>query len=127
MSILSDALQHHPEIQPFWTALGEGRFLIKHCRGCGRAHWYPRAICPHCASADTEWREASGRGAVYSYSVMRQAKEPFAIAYVTLEEGPTMMTNIVDSDLEAIRIGKPVEIAIRRQPEGEALPLFRLT
>ncbi|WP_087587008.1 Zn-ribbon domain-containing OB-fold protein [Nitratireductor soli] len=125
MSILSDALEHHPETQPFWSALGEGRFLLKHCRACGRAHWYPRAICPFCTSADTEWREASGDGTIYSYSIMRKAKEPYAIAYVTLAEGPTMMTNIVDSDLEAIRIGGSVRIAIGKRDE-DLLPLFRL-
>ncbi|WP_448956318.1 Zn-ribbon domain-containing OB-fold protein [Labrys neptuniae] len=126
MSALSNTLAHHPETQPFWSALAEGRFLIKGCRSCGQAHWYPRAHCPFCTSADTEWREASGQGTIYSYSIMRQAKPPYAIAYVTLEEGPTMMTNIVESDLEAIAIGKPVAVAIREQAEGTVLPMFRL-
>lgn len=126
MSILSDSLHHHPETQPFWSALEEGRFTIKVCRACGRAHWYPRAICPFCASADTEWRNAAGRGTIYSYSVMRRAQPPFAIAYVTLEEGPTMMTNIVDSDLDAIRIGQAVEVVISKQPDGDTLPMFKL-
>ncbi|WP_274628202.1 Zn-ribbon domain-containing OB-fold protein [Arvimicrobium flavum] len=126
MSVLSSSLHHHPETQPFWSALGERRFLFKACRGCGRAHWYPRAICPFCDSPDTEWRNASGRGVIYSYSIMRVAKPPYAIAYVTLEEGPTMMTNIVDSDLEAIAIGKPVEVAIRKTTDDESLPMFKL-
>jgi uncharacterized OB-fold protein len=57
---------------------------------------------------------------------MRIARPPYVIAYVTLEEGPTMMTNIVDSDLAAIRVGAPVEVAIRTQPDGDVLPMFRL-
>lgn len=126
MSILSDTLRHHPETQPFWSALAEGRFLIKGCPSCGRAHWYPRAVCPFCTNTETEWRNASGKGTVYSYSIMRQAKPPYAIAYVTLDEGPTMMTNIVDSDLEAIAIGKKVELVIRKTADDDSLPMFRL-
>jgi uncharacterized OB-fold protein len=127
MSTLSDTLNHHPETGPFWSALGEGRFLVMACRACGRAHWYPRAHCPFCTSADTEWRDASGRGTIYSYSVMRQAKPPYVIAYVTLEEGPTMMTNIVDSDFEEVAIGKRVELVVRKNADSDLLPMFRLT
>lgn len=126
MSILSDALRHHPETLPFWSALGEGRFTVKGCTACGRAHWYPRAICPFCDSTETEWRDASGRGTIYSYTIMRLAKPVYAIAYVTLDEGPTMMTNIVASDLEGVAIGKTVEIAIQRTDEGDCLPMFKL-
>lgn len=125
MSVLSEALKHHPEVQPFWSALAEGQFLVKACRACGRVHWYPRAFCPFCDSPDTAWQPASGRGTVYSYSIMRRVQPMYAIAYVTLEEGPTMMTNIVDSDLEAIRIGSPVTIAITQAGE-DILPTFRL-
>lgn len=126
MSNLSDTLRHHPEVQSFWSALEEGRFTIKGCTRCKRAHWYPRAICPFCSSPETEWREASGRGTIYAYSIMRLAKPVYAIAYVTLDDGPTIMTNIVDSDLESIAIGKKVEIAIRKTADGDSLPMFKL-
>ena len=62
------------------------------CRSCGKAHWYPRALCPFCFSADIDWRQASGAGAIYSFSVMRRASPPHAIAYVTLAEGPSVLT-----------------------------------
>ena len=78
------------ETQPFWDAAREGRFLVKRCRACGKAHWYPRTHCPFCASADTEWTEAGGEGSIYSYSVMRRADPVYVMAYVTLDEGPTM-------------------------------------
>ena len=121
-----DALAlHAPETAHFWKSLGEGRFLIRHCEDCGEAHWYPRAICPFCFSANTKWREASGRGTVYSYSVMRRAKAPYAIAFVTLEEGPTLLTNIVDCDLDGVRIGQKVELAIRRREDGLPLHMFK--
>lgn len=114
----------HPESLPFWEAAAKGRFLLPHCQACRRAHWYPRAICPLCGSSDVEWREASGRGTVYSVSVVRRAKPPYALAYVTLDEGPTMMTNIVDCDLDAVAIGQKVKVLFRDRSDGVAVPLF---
>ena len=122
----SDALEHHPESRPFWDALGQGRFLLKHCGDCGKAHWYPRAVCPHCASTATEGRAASGKGTISSYSISRTTGEPTCIAYVALAEGPTMMTRIVDSELRAIRIGDAVGLAIGTAPDGTPLPFFKL-
>ena len=117
--------QPAPETEAFWNAAKEGRFLVKTCRACGRAHWYPRSICPFCSSTDTAWIEGSGRGTIYSYSVMRRAKPPYAMAYVTLAEGPTMMTNIVDCDFDRIRVGDPVRVAFVQTENGFKLPMFR--
>ncbi len=113
-----------PETQPFWNAAAEGRLLIKWCRSCDQAHYYPRSICPFCFGDTTEWREASGRGTIYSYSIMRRVPVPYAIAYVTLEEGVTMMTNIVDCDLDAIRIGQQVQVVFRPTEGGPPVPMF---
>ena len=81
------APEANPETRPFWEAATAGRLLIGKCKSCGKPHYYPRAICPLCGSDATEWVPASGRGAVYSYSVMRRVPVPYALAYVTLEEG----------------------------------------
>jgi uncharacterized OB-fold protein len=113
-----------PEIQPFWDAASGGRLLVKRCRACGEAHHYPRALCPFCFSDETEWQEASGRGTIYSYSVMRRAPEPYAIAYVTLEEGPTMMTNLVDCDFDALKIGQAVKVVFTPTDGGPPMPMF---
>jgi uncharacterized protein len=113
-----------PETRPFWEAAGTGRLLIKTCTACGQPHHYPRAICPFCGSDRTEWQEASGRGTVYSYSIMRRVPVPYAIAYVTLEEGVTMMTNIVGGDLDAIRIGQAVTVVFQPTEGGPPVPLF---
>ena len=115
----------NPENQPFWDAAAAGRLLIKRCVACGQAHHYPRAICPLCGSDRTDWQEASGRGTIYSYSVMRRVPEPYAIAYVTLEEGITMMTNVVDCDLDQIRIGQAVRVAWKPTEGGPPVPMFR--
>jgi uncharacterized protein len=112
------------ETQEFWSAAKEGRFLIKRCEDCDKAHWYPRAICPFCGSGRTAWVSGSGRGRIYSFSVMRRADPPYAIAYVTLEEGPTMMTNIVDCDLDAISIGQSVTLVFKSTEEDGAVPMF---
>jgi uncharacterized OB-fold protein len=124
---MSEVLPHHPESKPFFTALGAGKFLIKHCRACARPHWYPRALCPHCFSPDTEWREASGKGEIYSYSVSRTVAEPYAVAYVTLAEGPTMMTRLTETDFSKIAIGAGVKLDIRPADDGTPLPFFKLT
>src|SRR5262249_21907599 len=104
----------NPETKPFWDAAAQGRLLIKRCTACDEPHWYPRALCPFCGSERTEWMEASGHGTIYAYSVFRRAQIPYAIAYVTLAEGPTMMTNIVDCDLA--RFGSAKQSAWRSSP-----------
>jgi uncharacterized protein len=113
------------ESEPFWNAARQGRFVVATCGACGKAHWYPRAVCPFCGAEKIEWRAASGAGTVYSFSVMRRAKEPYAIAYVTLAEGPTMLTNIVDCDFNALRIGQSVHVVFAETADGPPVPLFR--
>ena len=113
------------ETEPFWNAAREGRFVVPTCGSCGKAHWYPRAICPFCASGKVQWRNASGRGTIYTFSVMRRAKEPYAIAYVTLAEGPTMMTNIVDCDFDKLSIGQAVGVVFKDTEGGPPVPMCK--
>ena len=112
------------ETQPFWDGTAAGKLLLKRCRDCGETHYYPRAICPFCFSAATEWYEASGQGKIYTYSVMRRAPVPYVIAFVTLAEGVSMMTNIVDCDPDAVAIGQEVQLTFRETEGGFALPVF---
>lgn len=119
------APEPNPETQPFWDAAARGELLIRRCNSCGEAHYYPRSICPFCASDDTAWEKASGTGVVYSFSVMRQTSIPYVIAYVTLAEGPTMITNIVDVDSEAVRIGQKVRLSFQPSEGGPPVPAFR--
>ena len=114
----------NPETKAFWEAAGQGKLLIKKCRACGEVHYYPRAMCPFCFSADTDWLTTSGTGTIYSYSVMRRVDVPYAIAYVTLEEGVSMMTNIVDCDLDKIRIGQRVKVVFKPTDGGPPVPMF---
>jgi uncharacterized protein len=117
----------NPETKRFWDAAREGRFLVPFCAACGKAHWYPRAICPFCVGDKVEWREASGKGTIYTFSVMRRVKEPYAIAHVTLAEGPTMLTNIVNCDFDELHIGQPVAVVFQETEGGPPVPMFKPT
>lgn len=114
-----------PETEQFWQAAREGRLLVAHCRSCGRNHYYPRSICPHCFSDETEWKDAEGTGTIYAFSVMRRAPVPYAVAYVELAEGPRMLGNIVNCDLERLSIGQKVTLTFL-DFEGGKLPAFAL-
>jgi len=115
----------NPETKAFWDAARERRFVVAFCSACGKAHWYPRAVCPFCGNEAIAWRAAAGTGTIYSFSVMRRAKEPYVIAYVTLAEGPTMMTNIVGCDFDALAIGQPVSVVFTDTDDGPPVPVFR--
>jgi hypothetical protein len=112
------------ETEAYWDAAAKGKLLVRKCTACGQAHHYPRTICPFCFSDKTEWVESKGVGTIYSYSVMRRAPVPYAIAYVTLAEGPTMMTNIVDCDLDGIKIGQKVKLVFKPTEGGPPVPCF---
>jgi len=107
-----------PGDEPFWQAAAQGRLLLKHCPACDRSHFYPRAHCPLCGHPDTHWREASGRGKVYSYTLMGRAARPTAPAIVELEEGPRLSTVVVDADVHALAIDDPVTLRFLPTEQG---------
>jgi uncharacterized OB-fold protein len=111
-----------PDNEAFIAAAKEGRFMLRHCDDCGKTHWYPRAVCPHCLSSNTQWKPASGRGTVYSWSTMQRVDPPYTLAYVTLAEGPTMLTNLVGDG--PYRIGMPVQVLFQPSDDGTPVPVF---
>ena len=124
----------HPEVKPFWEATAEGRLVLPKCQECDTLIWYPRPFCPNCASTRVDWIAASGRGSIYSFTVNRRGQADLAayreagvyvLAYVELEEGPRVMTNIVDCDPDSVRIGQQVEVVFHDTGQGTALPRFR--
>jgi len=113
------------ETKPFWDAAAEGRFLIKRCTDCGKAFWYPRNLCPFCMSAETVWEESPGEGVIYTYSVMRRSPTgPYAIGYVTLDEGPAVLTNFVDVAPDGLFIGMRVKVRFQSTEGGPPAPVF---
>jgi uncharacterized protein len=113
-----------PETLAFWDAAAAGELLLKHCESCGQAHHYPRSLCPFCLSERTTWRRASGEGVIYSFSLMPRVAVPYVLAYVTLDEGPTMMTNIVAADFGTLHIGQRVRVVFVPSVEGRQVPMF---
>jgi len=118
------------ETEPFWAATTEGRLLLLRCDDCSAVIWYPRSICPNCRSSATSWIEASGRGTIYSYTVVRRGQgrwreaAPYVVAYVELEEGPRLLTNVVDCDPDGVGIDMAVRVRFDPTGEGPCLPRF---
>jgi hypothetical protein len=120
-----------PESKPFWDATAEGKLLLPRCDACGTVIWYPRTSCPECMSMDVGWFEASGRGAIYSFTIVRRAGGPwrgaipYVLAYVELDEGPRVLTNVVETSPEDVAVGQAVEAVFHDTGEGSALVRFR--
>jgi uncharacterized OB-fold protein len=120
------------ETEPFWDACKEGRFLLKHCNACGDDYFYPRPFCPKCWSSDVEWKQASGDGQVYTFSVVRQndlppfpERVPYVAAIVELDEGPRVMTNIDTSELDTVTIGMRVHVDFKPISDDVTIPVFK--
>ena len=117
----------------FWEAARNGKLLLQYCEACKETIFYPRIRCPKCHSGKLDWIEASGKGKIYSYSVVFNnapsafmADMPYVVAIVRLEEGVQMLSNIVDCDPEKLQCDMPVEVDFQ-EVGSFRLPLFRPT
>jgi len=124
------------ETRGYWEGCGRGEIVLQRCLDCGRVQHRPRALCAHCLSSDIEHFVASGRGHVYTFTITWQNQVPgfreacpYVLAYVQLEEGPRLMTNIVGCAPDDVRIDMPVvaDFALQERSDGEAfaVPRFR--
>lgn len=120
------------ENRPFWEGCQQGKLLLQYCSGCQQYQFYPRLYCMHCGSDTLRWVEASGNGVIYSYTIIHQNKSPefvhetpYNVAIVQLEEGPRMMSNIVDIDSAELQVDLPVTVAFDRVTDFITLPRFR--
>lgn len=116
---------------PFWDASRERRLLLQWCESCAQPIWYPREVCPRCMGSALEWRPASGRGVVYAVTVERKPQNPglasiapYTVALIDLEEGVRMMSSVVGTDPDAVRVGDPVQISWEPLADGRNLPMF---
>ena len=130
-----DMTKPAPETQPwsvkFWEGTKDGKLLIQFCKDCGSNIFYPRKFCPECWSGSLDWKEASGRAKIYTFSTAYSMVEPkfmdelpYTIAYVDLEEGVRMMTRIVGCKPEEVTFDMEVEVVFHEQ-NGFFLPYFR--
>ena len=119
------------EEAPFYGAAADGRLVLQRCPSCERIVFYPRTLCPHCHHGTPDWIDASGRGRVYSFSVLHragspgfEANVPYVVALVDLEEGVRMLANLVNVPPEEVEIGMPVSVTFERRAEDFVVPQF---
>lgn len=118
--------------RPFWDAARENKLKIQQCRDCGKHVFYPRMSCPECFSEDMDWVECSGRGTVYSFTVVESNPPsafiqdlPYVIAVIRLEEGVQMLSNIVEWEPGALRCDMPVQVTFDKLNDEFTLPKFK--
>ncbi len=121
-----------PETEVYWEGCRKHELLLQRCTQCGEFQFYPRIICTNCASEDLEWVKGSGRGRVLTFAIVRRAVSeayaadvPYVVALIQLDEGPTMMSNVVQCDPETVKIGSPVQVIFEDWSEEISVPQFR--
>ena len=117
----------------YWEAAHEGRLIIQRCDDCGTPRFYPRVPCSRCWSDRVSWIDASGRGTIYSFTIVHRPPSagfadaaPYAVALVELEEGVRMMANVLAEDPSTVSVGDLVEVVFERLDDTVTLPQFRL-
>lgn len=120
------------ETMPYWEGCKVHELRIQRCAACGHHQFFPRIYCTHCMSDRVEWVKASGRAKVLSYTIVHRpvspafaGEIPYVVALVTLDEGPTMMTNLVGCAPEQLKIGMPVAVVFEDWTEEISIPKFR--
>jgi uncharacterized protein len=126
-----------PASDPFWAATRDHSYLVQWCTVCGTPIFYPREVCPTCLSGESlEWRESSGTGTVYAVSVQHRPanpamadRVPYAVALVDVDTGDgtstvRVMSNVVNCDPHAVRVGDAVTLTWETLSDGRNLPLF---
>ncbi|MGX1198812.1 Zn-ribbon domain-containing OB-fold protein [Parvibaculum sp. MBR-TMA-1.3b-4.2] len=124
--------QPTPETQHFWDGCRDGEIRLQRCKTCNHTYFPPRDFCPACSAREVEVIKASGKATLYSYIINHRPRpdfgeEPHSIAVVQLEEGPRMMTNIVDCPQtpEALELDMPLEVTFEKATDEISLPKFR--
>ncbi len=125
--------QPTPETAPYWEGCKQHELRIQFCTECQKHFFYPRAFCPTCLSDALEWRKVSGKGKLLTYVISARPapgfenETPYAIAVVELDEGPHMMTNIVNTEItpENLPAGLPVEVVFTDVDENISIPKFQ--
>lgn len=119
------------ETKPFWDACRKGKFLIQRCRSCGKYQYHYRGFCSHCWTGQIEDVAASGRGTVWSHTVIYRNRTPgfaeevpYVVVLVELEEGVKVISNVVNCDPESVRIGMPVKLTFVTATEEWRIPMF---
>jgi len=118
--------------QPFYEAARRGELRLQRCGACGRFRHYPRPTCPGCLSRDVAWERASGRGTVWTWTIVRgptlpafEPKLPYNVVDVLLDEGVHLVSEVLDCPPDEIRAGMPVEAVFVPASADVTLVKFR--
>jgi len=121
-----------PWSKPFWDGCKNRKLLIQQCISCKKYIFYPKLFCPFCLSPDLSWIEATGKGKIYTYTVVYayqptefSADVPYVVAVIELEEGVKMMSNIVDCKPDNVRCDMDVEVIFEDITEEFTFPKFK--
>ncbi|MEM8562095.1 MAG: Zn-ribbon domain-containing OB-fold protein [Pseudomonadota bacterium] len=122
----------HPTVltRPYWEGAKAGKLMLQYCEHCGDYQFYPRIICSNCGGDNPVWREASGRGRIASFTVVRHPvsaayETPYLVALIDLEEGPRMMSSLIEVEPDAVSIGDQVVVAFEAWSDEIDMPVFR--
>ena len=115
----------YPEAKPYWDAAGEGRLMIMRCNDCGDAYFHPRPFCPFCLSINTFFFNDTATTEIYTFTHTERAPVFQVPAMVALDEGPIMMSAIVECAPQSVAIGQRVAVTFVPTADGVALPAFR--
>jgi uncharacterized OB-fold protein len=122
-----------PGTKPFWEGCRQGQLLLQKCDQCGAQQFYPRMICTSCSARSLQWVESSGSGTVVSWTIVRHPVSeayaddvPYVIALIKLQEGPTMMSQIIDCEPESVHCGMQVSVCFQDWTDDVSMPMFRV-
>ena len=132
MNVLTPLPSPNALTAPYWQAAKQHQLKLPRCEDCGKFHFYPRSSCPHCRSQKLAWQAVSGKGNIYSFTVVHRAPSkgfegevPYVVAVVALDEGPHLMTRVVDVSADAVKIGMRVRVAFEDKADDIAMPVFK--
>jgi hypothetical protein len=120
-----------PETAGYWEAARRHELVFQQCRSCEQKIFFPRLMCHRCLSKDLDWVKSSGRGTVYSYTIIYQVAHesfasdvPYVYAIIELEEGVRMISNVINADPLKLRIGMAVKVVFEKATEEISIPKF---
>lgn len=119
-----------PLARPYFDGCREGQLLLQSCQTCDKSQFYPRVVCSHCGASTLHWTPASGRGSVASFTIVRRAVSqaydaPYVLALIDLAEGPRMMSQVIDVDIDTMTVGIEVSVAFEAWSDEIDMPVFR--
>jgi len=124
-----------PNTESYWQAVKDGRLTYQTCNECNQVVFTPRVMCTHCGSSNLTQKDSKGEGEIYTYSVVRQNRNPafsalgaYVLAWIDLDEGFRMLSNVVgvDDPTTGVKVGQRVKVEFEPQDSGDyPIPVFR--